>query len=56
MYISVVTDRYSNGSVGVVHSAVCGSRKFTDTSTCFEKVGVGLQRSNAHVLHSSNPM
>ena len=41
--------------VGVMHSAVCGPKKFTGTRTCFEKVGVALQSSNAHALHSSNP-
>jgi len=54
-YISAITNRDSDGSVGVVHSNVCGSNKFTGSKACFEKVGVALQRSNAHALHSSNP-
>ena len=48
-------DRYSDGSVGVVHSAIWGSSKFTGTRTYFKNVGV-VQRSNACALHSSNPM
>ena len=46
-HISAITNRYSDGSVGVVHSAVCGSSKFNGAKTCFEKAGVVLQRPNA---------
>ena len=55
MHISAITTRYSDGSVGVVHSSVCGSSKFTGTKTCFKKLGVTSQRPNARALHSSNP-
>jgi len=47
--------RFSDGSVGVVHSAVCGSSKFTGIKTCFEKMGVALQRPTTRALRSSNP-
>ena len=56
MYIPTITNRYSDGSVGAVHNAVCGSSKFKRTRTYFEKVGVASHKSNAHALHSSNPM
>jgi len=39
----------------VMHSAVCGSSKFTGTRTCFQKVGVALQGPNALALHNRNP-
>ena len=56
MHILEITNTYSNESVGVVHSAVCGSSKFAGTRMCLKKMGVALQRSNARTLHSSNPM
>jgi len=49
MHVPVITNRYSDGSVGVVHSAVCGSSKFKGTRTYFEKVGV-VQWSNAKAV------
>ena len=49
MHISAITNRYSDGLVGVVHSAVYTFRKFMGTKMCFKKVGVALQRSNACV-------
>jgi len=55
MHIPVITNRYSDGLVGVVHSVVCGPSKFTGTKTCFEKVGV-VQRSTSRALHSSSPI
>ena len=44
--MAVITKRYSDRSVGVMHNTVCDTSKFTGTRMYFEKVGVALQRSN----------
>ena len=55
MHISMITSRHSDGLVVMVHSAACGSSKFTGTKTYFEKVEVAVQRSIVCALHSRNP-
>ena len=36
MHIPMMTNRYRNGSIGVVHSTVCGSSKFTGTKSALK--------------------
>ena len=49
LYIPVITNRFSDGLVSMLHSAEWDyPQVFTGTSMCFEKVGVALCKSNAH--------